>query len=57
MKNAKFALVFFLIVLLPLLYFLSMPDISTLKKKNPKKTAFMEYREREWSEKGPRRVS
>jgi monofunctional biosynthetic peptidoglycan transglycosylase len=29
-----------------------MPDISQLKKKNPGKTAFMEYREREWKKKG-----
>jgi len=49
MKNAKLALVFALIfiLLLSLFYFLSTPDISNLKKQNPKKTAFMEYRERE----------
>ncbi|OGW24504.1 MAG: monofunctional biosynthetic peptidoglycan transglycosylase [Nitrospirae bacterium GWC2_42_7] len=28
------------------------PDISKLKKENPKKTAMMEYREEEWKEKG-----
>jgi monofunctional biosynthetic peptidoglycan transglycosylase len=28
------------------------PDVSKLKKENPKKTAFMEYREAEWKEKG-----
>ena len=33
-------------------YFLFMPDISQLKKKNPGKTAFMEYREMEWKKKG-----
>jgi monofunctional biosynthetic peptidoglycan transglycosylase len=52
MKNAKFALGFILIALLPLAYFLSIPDVSKLKKEKPKKTAFMEYREKEWKEKG-----
>jgi monofunctional biosynthetic peptidoglycan transglycosylase len=52
MKNSKLALVFIPIILLPLLYFLLMPDVSKLKKQNPKKTAFMEYREKEWKEKG-----
>src|SRR3990172_9247304 len=28
------------------------PDVSKLKKENPKKTAFMEYREREWEREG-----
>ncbi|RJQ21564.1 MAG: monofunctional biosynthetic peptidoglycan transglycosylase [Nitrospiraceae bacterium] len=28
------------------------PDISNLKKDNPRKTAFMEYREKEWREQG-----
>jgi monofunctional biosynthetic peptidoglycan transglycosylase len=51
MKNAKLALVFIPIILLPLLYFLLMPDILKLKKQNPEKTAFMEYREKEWKEK------
>jgi monofunctional biosynthetic peptidoglycan transglycosylase len=53
MKNAKLALVFILILLLiPFVYFLSVPNISNLKKENPKKTAFMEYRERESQGKG-----
>ncbi len=53
MKNAKLALVFILILLLiPFVYFLSVPNISNLKKENPKKTAFMQYREREWQGKG-----
>jgi len=48
MKNEKLALVFIPIVfLLSLLYLLSIPDIAKLRKQNPKKTAFMEYRERE----------
>jgi monofunctional biosynthetic peptidoglycan transglycosylase len=46
------AFVLLLIVLLPLLYFLSLPDLSKLKKENPKKTALMEYREKEWKEEG-----
>ena len=33
-------------------YFLFMPDISRLTKKNPGKTALMEYREKEWKKKG-----
>jgi monofunctional biosynthetic peptidoglycan transglycosylase len=52
MKNAKLALVSIPIILLPLLYFLLMPDVSKLKKQNPQETAFMEYRERQWIEKG-----
>jgi monofunctional biosynthetic peptidoglycan transglycosylase len=28
------------------------PDVSRLKKENPKKTSFMEYRENEWKNKG-----
>lgn len=28
------------------------PDVSRLKKENPKKTAMMEYREKEWQKKG-----
>ncbi len=35
----------FPIILLTFLYFLFMPDLSKLKKENPKKTALMEYRE------------
>jgi monofunctional biosynthetic peptidoglycan transglycosylase len=31
------------------------PDISKLKKTNPKKTAFMKYREHEWKKKGEKR--
>ena len=32
-------------------YFIS-PDVSELKRNNPKKTAFMEYREAQWREEG-----
>ncbi len=52
-KNSKWLFLgVFLFVVLLLLYFLLTPDISKLKKENPQKTAFMEYREREWTEKG-----
>jgi monofunctional biosynthetic peptidoglycan transglycosylase len=40
------------ILLAFLLYPLLMPDVSKWKKENPKKTAFMEYRENQWKEKG-----
>jgi monofunctional glycosyltransferase len=46
------AFVLLLIVLLSLLYFLSLPDLSKLKRGNPPKTALMEYREKESKEKG-----
>ena len=32
------------------------PNISALKKESPKKTAFMEYREKEWEMQGKKRV-
>ena len=35
-------------------YLALMPDIHRLKQKNPSKTAFMEYREKQWREKGRR---
>lgn len=47
------ALSFFLI-LLGVAYFLLMPDLSKLKKENPRKTALMEYREKKSREKGRR---
>jgi monofunctional biosynthetic peptidoglycan transglycosylase len=53
-KKRGFKRLAFLFILLavPLAYFLVMPDISSLKKKNPHKTAFMKYREKEWAKKG-----
>ncbi len=39
---------------LSLLYLLLMPDLSKLRKENPKKTALMEYRERAYKEKKKR---
>jgi monofunctional biosynthetic peptidoglycan transglycosylase len=44
--------VFILVAFLFSLYFLWIPNLSRLNKENPKKTAFMQYREREWREKG-----
>ncbi len=44
---------FFLIPVL--IYFLALPDIGRLRTKNPAKTAFMEYREKEWAAKGLKR--
>jgi monofunctional glycosyltransferase len=32
-------------------YFLFIPDVSRLKKENPVRTSFMEYREKEWAKK------
>jgi monofunctional biosynthetic peptidoglycan transglycosylase len=42
----------FFLVLLILAYLLWMPNLSNLKKENPKKTALMEYREKTFKEKG-----
>lgn len=41
-----------LLLILFLSYMFFMPDIPKLGKENPKKTSFMEYRQREWEEKG-----
>jgi len=43
---------FFLATLVPLAYFLLMPDVSKLQKENPGKTSFMKFREKEWESKG-----
>ena len=45
---------FLLAAILGFAYLALMPDISRLKKENPSKTAFMEYREKQWKEKGRR---
>lgn len=52
-RNFKW-LVFILlsVSLLLSLYLLSIPEVSNLKRKYPPKTALMEYREKEWKEKG-----
>jgi monofunctional biosynthetic peptidoglycan transglycosylase len=47
-----FVFLLILIILLPILYFLALPDVSSLQKRNPRKTAFMEYREKERESKG-----
>ena len=39
--------------LLPL-YFFTVPDVSKLRKEIPRKTAYMEYREKEWQKRGER---
>lgn len=39
-------------LILIVLYLFLYPDVSQLKKKNPQKTSFMEYREKEWKEQG-----
>lgn len=36
-------------------YYLFSPDVSKLKKSNPRKTSFMEYREKEWKKQGKKR--
>ena len=52
-KRKFFWFFLFLLFALPVgAYFLFMPDPSSLQKKNPRKTAMMEYREKEWKEKG-----
>ncbi len=47
-----FIVLLFVLVLFPIAYLLLMPDLSKLKKENPKKTALMEYREKKLQEKG-----
>lgn len=54
MKRSLYAVSIF-VVLLVVLYFAFIPDVSKLKKENPKKTAMMEYREAEWKAKGKKR--
>ncbi len=43
---------FILSILLAVFYLIAMPNVSSLKKRNPQKTAFMEYREKEKKSKG-----
>ena len=51
-KKICWIFVVFLISGVSAYFYLSFPDIESLKKYNPKKTAFMEYREREWKRQG-----
>jgi monofunctional biosynthetic peptidoglycan transglycosylase len=54
MSSLKHLLLFFLIVsaVLTIGYLILVPDVSKLKKENPKKTSLMEYRYEEWQRKG-----
>ncbi|MGE5893739.1 MAG: monofunctional biosynthetic peptidoglycan transglycosylase, partial [bacterium] len=36
--------------------YLIYPDVASLKKRNPRKTAFMEYREQEWQKQGKKKT-
>jgi monofunctional biosynthetic peptidoglycan transglycosylase len=47
-----FVVLSFFLILFPIAYLLLMPDLSRLKKENPKKTALMEYRVTTSKEKG-----
>lgn len=51
LKKAVFAVIA-LVAALSILYIVFIPDVSKLKTENPKKTSFMEYREKECAEKG-----
>ena len=51
LKRLLFSLISILVLGLAA-WFVVMPDVSKLAKQNPGKTSFMEYREREWKEKG-----
>lgn len=51
MKAAIIILVFLASGLLTYIFF-SLPDIESLKKQNPDKTSFMEYREKQWKKQG-----
>lgn len=52
----KFLKIIFILIVLVILgfigFYLIYPDVTILKKVNPKKTSFMEYRENQWQEKG-----
>ncbi len=53
MKLFKWIFMLFLLFMLACVAFYSLyPDITRLKRVNPGKTAFMEYREQEWKSKG-----
>ena len=52
-RRSKWLIFLISLLVLPLLlYFLFVPDVSKLKKENPRMTALMEYREKESKEKG-----
>jgi monofunctional biosynthetic peptidoglycan transglycosylase len=52
----KVVLLVFILILCGLAYYSLYPDVSQLKKQNPKKTALMEIREAEWKAKGKKVV-
>lgn len=55
MKSIKLIIIALIsLLLLSIVYYFIFPDVSKLKKENPKKTSFMEYREEEWQKKGKR---
>ena len=55
MKSIKLIIIALIsLLLLSIVYYFIFPDVSKLKKENPKKTSFMEYREEEQQKKGKR---
>jgi monofunctional biosynthetic peptidoglycan transglycosylase len=48
-------LVILSVVALSIAFYFVYPDVSTLRKVNPKKSAFMEYRENEWLRQGKKK--
>jgi len=53
-RRVRWLVFLFILLAVPLGYWLVMPDISSLKRETPHKTAFMKHREKEWAEKGRR---
>ncbi len=52
-KGFKFLIsILFSAIVLCIGFYFVYPDVSKLKKKNPEKTSFMEYRQGEWKKKG-----
>ena len=52
----KIALLLLLAIACGVAYYCIYPDVSRLKKQNPRKTALMEIREEEWKEQGKKLV-
>ncbi len=52
MKLIKIISIIAIAMLLSVVYYFIYPDISRLKNQNPKKTSFMEYREKQWQMEG-----
>ncbi|MBI5417454.1 monofunctional biosynthetic peptidoglycan transglycosylase [Candidatus Poribacteria bacterium] len=51
-KKSRFVISLSIVVFLFVLYLFSVPDVSSLKDKNPDKTSFMKFRENEWEKEG-----